>query len=132
MSRNLRRLDSSGSGGFDSTKVEMSVVLCLVEVLSVFIDSSDVHNVTKDINRFVLEDFVAGQVVVSDESLSGLLDLTVFWEFSSSQEAGKVVVSIVLVVDFSDLKSVVSQEILDRKWAAFTVTPEAEDFAVIV
>jgi hypothetical protein len=69
--------------------------------------------VTKDVNGLVLVDFITGQVVVSDESLSRLLNLTVFGELSSSQEASEVVVSIVLVVDFSDLNSVVSQEVLD-------------------
>jgi hypothetical protein len=98
---------------FDATKIEMSVVLLSVEFLSEFTDSIDVHNVTKDVNGLVLVDFITGQVVVSDESLSRLLNLTVFGELSSSQEASEVVVSIVLVVDFSDLNSVVSQEVLD-------------------
>lgn len=109
----LRRCDGSGSRLVDSTKIEMSVVLFSVELLSESIDSLDVHNVTKDIDGLVLVNFIAGQVVVSDESLSRLLDLTGFGELSSSQEASEVVVSIVLVVDFSDFESVVGQEVLD-------------------
>jgi hypothetical protein len=69
--------------------------------------------VSENIDGLFLVDFIAGQVVVTDEGLTGLLDFTVFGELSSSQEASEVVVSIVLVVDFSDLNGVVSQEVLD-------------------
>lgn len=132
MRRNLRRLHSSGSGGANATDIKMSAILGLVEILSEFVNTLNVHNVSENINGLFLVDFIAGQVVVTDEGLTGLLDFTVFGELSSSQEASEVVVSIVLVVDFSDFQSVISQEILDREGASFTVAPETEYFAVIV
>jgi len=130
--RYLRRLDSSGSRGGDATEIKMSVILGLVEILSEFVNTLNVHDVSENIDGFFLVDFIASQVVVTDEGLTRLLDFTVFGELSSSQEASEVVVSIVLVVNFSDFQSVVSQEILDREGTTFTVAPETEYFAVIV
>lgn len=84
MRRNLWGLHRSGSGGGNSSEFKMSAILGLVEILSVFIDSVNSHNVSENVDGFFLVDFIAGQVVVSDEGLTGLLNFTVFGELSSS------------------------------------------------
>lgn len=84
MRRNLWGLNSSGSGGLNTSEIKMSAILGLVEILGVFIDSVNSHNVSKNVDGFFLVDFITGQVVVTDESLTGLLNFTVLGELSSS------------------------------------------------
>ena len=54
---------------------EVSLVLRLVEVLSVFVNANNAHDVAVDIDRFIGEDFIASQVVIADVGLAGLFNL---------------------------------------------------------
>jgi len=72
----------TGKRGVVAAEREGSAVLGDVVLLCVFVDAEDTELVAEDVNDAISEDLVAGQVVVTDEGLTGLLDFGVAGELS--------------------------------------------------
>lgn len=83
--RNLRGFDSSGGWLLNAAKIEVSIVFGFIELLSVFIDTLNSHDMSIDVDGLFGENLITSQVVVTNEGLTGLLDFTVLGKLSSSQ-----------------------------------------------
>lgn len=70
---------------FNLADLEVVAVPVLVKVLGELVDSSDLVAATKGIDLAAWVDLVAGQVVVTNELLSGLINVPGFWKLLSSQ-----------------------------------------------
>lgn len=70
---------------FNLADLEVVAVPVLVKVLGELVDSSDLVAATKGIDLPAWVDLVAGQVVVTNELLSGLINVPGFWKLLSSQ-----------------------------------------------
>lgn len=62
---------------------ELSVLLC-VKLLSVLIDTLDVKSASKCNDGLVWVDFIASQIVVSDETEARLINVVFEWKLLSS------------------------------------------------
>jgi len=120
------------AGVLNLTEVEVEAILALVEVLGVFIDTRDAENAAEGVDHATGGDLVAGQVVVSDEVLSGLVDGVGVGQLLSTEEKGEGVTTIVRVVNFSDLNGVVSEVVVNNEGEVFALGEEAEDLAIVV
>jgi len=76
----------SGLWHLDATNRENAAVLLLVEILGVRVDSVDVEGTPKNHDFTVGHDFVAGQVVISDERKAGLFYFMAEWKFLSPKK----------------------------------------------
>jgi len=114
------------------TDLKVALVLLMVVLLGVLIDAVNLHGEAEDVNVTTREDFIAGQVVISNEGLSRLLNLTGVGQLLSSEEAGERVKSVILVMGFTDLNSVVSQIVVDDKRSVLVGAVESEDLSVVV
>jgi len=132
MGRDLRGLGFSWARRVLFAQFKMTLVFGLVELLGVGINSIDPHDVSEHVDGATREDLVAGKVVISDEGLAGLLNLAGVGKLLSAEEAGERIVTVVLVVGFSDLNGVISQVVVDYKRSVITSAVEAEDLSVVV
>jgi hypothetical protein len=128
----LRSLGFSRARGLLVTDLEVSLILLVVVLLSVLINSIDLHGEAEDVDATTGEDLITGQVVISDEGLTRLLHLTGVGQFLSSEEAGKRVKSIILVMGLTDLNGIVSQVVVDHKRSVLVGTVESEDLSVVI
>jgi hypothetical protein len=69
----------SGFWLFDVTEWEMSLVSAQIVVLSEFVDTVDIENSSIGYKRLVKTYLVTGEVSVTDEFMSRLVDLESFW-----------------------------------------------------
>ena len=69
----------SGFWLFDVTEWEMSLVSAQIVVLSEFVNTVDIENSAVGYKRFVETYLVTGEVSVTDEFMSWLVDLESFW-----------------------------------------------------
>ena len=96
------------------------------------INTGDAVDLSIGVDVAVWGDLVSGQVVVSDELLSWLVDIKAVWKLSSSQKKGEGVTAIVSMVNLTDLNGVISQVVVDDVWEAVVSGEETEYFAVVV
>lgn len=124
-----------GLGWFSKTGLgnwEIVTVIFPVELLCERVDTVDNVDATVGIDVGGRGDLVAGQVVVADESLAGLVDVVAVWESRSTEEDSEGVSTIVRVVALTDFEGVVSQVVVDGVWEVVTGGMEAENLAVFV
>lgn len=81
---NLRSSGFSWAGRVLLSQFKVTIVLFVVVVLSVFIGTLNSHDVAECVNGTTGHDLIAGQVVVSNEGLAGLLNLGGVGELLSS------------------------------------------------
>jgi len=103
-----------------------------IEVLGSLVDSFNFEDAAKSVDVTVWSDLVAGQVVVTNESLSWLVHIEAVWEFLSAEEESEGVTTVVGVMDFTDFNSVISQVVVDNVWKVLTASEETEDTAIVV
>ena len=97
---------------FNVTEFEVSLVLISIVLLSESIDTSDFEVSTVSIEVLSWEDLICGKVSISNEDLTWLLHVEVFWESLSSQVDGMVVSSVIWEKAFSDLDSIIGKEVV--------------------
>ena len=120
-------LSKTGLGNWEFVTVILSV-----ELLCEWVDTVDNVDATVGIDVGGWGDLVAGQVVVADESLAGLVDVVAVWESRSTEEDSEGVSTIVGVVALTDFEGVVSQVVVDGVWEFVAGGKEAENLAVFV
>lgn len=111
---------------------EVSVVLSEVVILCELVDTLDGEGSAVSNKRFLESNLIAGEVSVSNEGLSWLIDGESFWQFLSSKVHGKGVSSIVGEVDLSNLDSIVSQEVVEDEWQLSGLDKESQYFSVVI
>lgn len=77
-------------------------------------------------------DFIAGQVVVTYEAETRLVNIRSEGQLLSPQHLRESVATIVRVVDLTDLNGIISQVILNDKGQVFRLTEESEHLAVMI
>lgn len=92
----------------------------------------DVEEATKSIDGLIGVDLIAGQVVVTNEAETGLVNIRSEGELLSSKELWEGVTTVVGVMNFTDLNSVISQVVLEDERKIFRLAEEAEHFAVVI
>lgn len=130
--RNHDRLGLTGLGVFNLTEFEVSSVLSSIESLGVLVDTVDAEDAAKGVNGTTGHDLVAGQVVVANEVLTGLVYGVVVRQLLSSQKEREGVTAVVGVMDLSDLDSVVSKVVVDDEGQVFTSGVETENLTIVV
>jgi hypothetical protein len=75
---------------------------------------------------------IARHVPVTDKLLAGLIHIESLWQLLSSQVDGEGVSSIVGEMNFSDLDSVVSKEVVPHELKILAPGEEAQHFSVII
>ena len=128
----LRSLGLSRARGLLVTDLEVSLILLVVVLLGVLINSVNLHGEAEDVDATTGEDLITGQVVISDKGLTRLLYLTGVGQFLSSEEAGKRVKSVILVMGLTDLNGIVSQVVVDHKRSVLVGAVESEDLSVVI
>ena len=111
---------------------EVIAILGSVVVLSKFIDS--VHDVDAAVSVDIGcgSDFVACQVVVTDEALAWLVGVVTIWELLTAEQEGKGISAVVREVALTDFESIISQVVVDSVGEIVTSAEEAEHLAVMV
>ena len=111
---------------------EIVTVIVHVELLCERVDTVDNVDATVGIDVGGWGDLVAGQVVVADESLAGLVDVVAVWESRSTEEDSEGVSTVVRVVALTDFEGVVSQVVVDGVWEVLAGGKEAENLTIFV
>ena len=111
---------------------EIVTVIVHVELLCERVDTVDNVDATVGIDVGGWGDLVAGQVVVADESLAGLVDVVAVWESRSTEEDSEGVSTVVRVVALTDFEGVVSQVVVDGIWEVLAGGKEAENLTIFV
>jgi len=111
---------------------EIVTVIVHVELLCERVDTVDNVDATVGIDVGGWGDLVAGQVVVADESLAGLVDVVAVWESRSTEEDSEGVSTVVRVVALTDFEGVISQVVVDGVWEVLAGGKEAENLTIFV
>lgn len=111
---------------------EIVTVIIHVELLCERVHTVDNVDATVGIDVGGWGDLVAGQVVVADESLAGLVDVVAVWESRSTEEDSEGVSTVVRVVALTDFEGVVSQVVVDGVWEVLAGGKEAENLTIFV
>ena len=131
--RRLNRLHWLGRGSeLNATEREIIAPFGSVVVLSELIDASNYIDAAVSVDIGCRCDFVCCQVVVTDEALSWLVSVVAIWELLTTEQEGKGISAIVRIVALTNLKSVISQVIVDSVGEIITLGEEAEHLAVFV
>jgi len=85
-----------------------------IEVLGCLVDSLNFEDAAKGVDVTVWSDLIAGKVVVTNESLSWLVNIEAVWELLSAEEKSEGVTTVVRVMNFTDFNSVISQVVVDN------------------
>ena len=111
---------------------EIVTVIVHVELLCERVDTVDNVDATVGIDVGGWGDLVAGQVVVADESLAGLVDVVAVWESRSTEEDSEGISTVVRVVALTDFEGVISQVVVDGVWEVLAGGKEAENLTIFV
>ena len=129
----LNRLHWLGRGSeLNVTEREIIAILGSVVVLSELIDASHHIDAAISVDIGCRCDFVCCQVVVTDEALAWLVSVVTIWELLTTEQEGKSISAIVRIVALTNLKSVISQVVVDSVGEIITLGEEAEHLAVFV
>lgn len=96
----------------DLAERELVAVGPCIETLGEVVDSRDLVDSTIGVNVGVGGDLVAGQVVVTDEVLTGLVHVDAVGKFLTTKADREAVCAIVRIMAFADLKGVISEVIV--------------------
>ena len=116
----------------DVAEREVAAVLVLVVGLCELVDALDLEHASVCDQWLFEADLVAGEVPVSDEGLSWLVDVERFRKLLASEIDGEGIASVVGEVDLSDLDCVVGQEVVPHEWQVTCFGVESEHFSVII
>ena len=116
----------------DSSEVEELIEFLLIELLSELINSCNSELSSEGVDSSLGLNLVAGQVVVTDEVLTGLVDCEALRKLLSLEHESEGVAAIVGMMDFTDLTGVVSEVVMDDEGEIVTLHEETEDLSVIV
>ena len=131
--RRLNRLHWLGRGSeLNATEREIIAPFGSVVVLSELIDASNYIDAAVSVDIGCRCDFVCCQVVVTDEALAWLVSVVAIGELLTAEQEGKGISAIVRIVALTNLKSVVSQVVVDSVGEIITLGEEAEHLAVFV
>jgi len=83
-------------------------------------------------NWLVGVDFIAGQVVVADKIQTWLFDLSLSRQALTVEHLGESVTTIIRVVNFTNLNSVIGQEVVHDKRQVIARAEEAKDLAILI
>jgi len=89
VSRDLGSLGLSWAGRLLVADFKMALILLVVVFLGVFVDAINLHHEAEHVDATTGVDLIAGEIVISDEGLAGLLDLVTVGQLLSSEEAGE-------------------------------------------
>jgi hypothetical protein len=117
---------------FNLADWEVIAVLALVEVLGEAVDTGDLIVAAEGANASAWVNFIASQVVVTNEVLAWLVYIKPVWELLSSQQKRKRITAIVGSVTFSDLNRVVSEVVVDDVRQLIMDRVKTEHLAVVV
>ena len=130
--RNLHN-DSSPVGGLlDVSEGEVTVILLQIVVLRCFIDTADSEHSAVSGQRVAEFDLVASEVSVTNERLTGLVDIEGLGQLLSPEVDRERISAVVGEVHLSDLNRVVSKEVMPDELKVFTSREESENLAVKV
>lgn len=96
------------------------------------IDTLDLIDFSVSVDVACWSDLVSSQVVVSNEVLSWLVDIETVWQLLSSQKESKGITSIILVVNLSNLDSVVSEVVVNNIWEFVADCEETKNLTIVV
>ena len=130
--RNLLLNWRAGSGHLDAAQLKEFAVLAGIEFLSVLVNASDVERSAKRDDRTLGVDFVASEVVVTDEGETRLLHFVGEGNALSPEQEGEAVTAIVGMVHLTDFDGVIGQEVVDHEGKVFALAEETEHFAIVV
>jgi len=130
--RDLWGLSFSWAGRVLFSQFKMTLVFVVVVGLGVGVNSIDSHHVSEHGDGATGEDLVAGEVVISNEGLTGLLNLAGVGKLLSAEEAGEGVETVVLMVSLSDFDGIISQVVVDDKRSVFRRAVETEHLSVVI
>ena len=132
MGRNLNDYCGSRSRLLNVTKREMSLVISEVVILSGFVDTTNSENPSVSSQMTIEVDFITGQVVVTDEGLSGLIHIESPRQFLSAEVDREGVSSVIGEMHLSDFNGVISQEVVPDELQIVRPGEEPEHFAIKV
>ena len=129
----LNRLDGLGrSCELNLTEREVIAILGSVVVLSESIDTGHDIDAAVSVDIGCGGDFVASQVVVTDEALAWLVGVVAIGELLTAEQEGKGISAVVREVALTDFESIISQVVVDSVGEIVTSAEEAEHLAVMV
>lgn len=128
----MNGLGFAGLGVLNLAEVEVLVVLGGVEALGVLVDADDLEEAAVRVDAAGGLDFVAGQVVVADEVLAGLVHVDAVRQLLTAEQQRKGIAAVVRVVHLADFHGVVRQVVVHDKWQVVATAVETQHLAVVV
>ena len=132
MRRDLKRLGFTRLRVFNASNIEELVVLGFIELMSEFIYSRDSENSAESIDSSFRFDFIASQIVISNEVLTRLVYCKALRKLLSLQQQRERVSAIIWMVDLSDFNSVISQVVVNDERKIITLGKEPQYFSVVI
>ena len=114
------------------SKGEVVSIFLGIELFSGCVDTLNNKDAAKGVDVACWGDLIAGQVVVSNEGLTWLVDIEAVWKFLSTEEQGKGIATIVGVVHLTDLNGVIGQVVVYYEWKVAALCKEAKYTAVVI
>jgi hypothetical protein len=94
---------------------EVSAVFLGEERLSEAIDAMDVKSAAKRDDWLAGVNFIASQVVVSNEAEAWLVDIGSKWQLLSPEKFGESITAVVREVNFTNLNCVIGEVVVDHE-----------------
>ena len=114
------------------TEREVVTIPLLIELLSEGIDSVDHVDAPVSVDVRGGCDFIAGQIVVTNEVLTWLVYIEAIWQLLAAKQNRKGVTTVVRVVALTNFESVISQVVVYHIRQVIASGEEAENATVVV
>lgn len=111
---------------------EVVAIFVSVEILSELVDAGDLIVSAERADAASWVDFVTSQVVVTDEVLTGLVNVKTVRQLLSSQEKREGVATVIRAVRLSDFDCVIGQVVVNDVRELLAVGEETQHLAVMV
>lgn len=117
---------------FDFAKWELVAILSSVPELGEVINTLNHIEATVGMDVALWSNLIGGQVVITNEVLSWLVDIKTIWELLSSKKKGEGITSIVRVMNLTNFDGIVGEVVVNNKWKTFALAEESQNLAIVV
>lgn len=116
----------------DISEREVVLVALAVETLSEFVDTLNFIDSAVGVDAGGGSDLVAGQVVVTDEGVAGLVHIDAVGELLAAEVDGETIPAVVSLVALTNFKSIITEVVVHDERQILTFGEETEDLTIVV
>ena len=119
-------------GELNAAERELDLVALAVELLCEGVDALDLVGLAVGVDVGLGGDLVAGQVVVTDEGVAGLVHIDAVGELLAAEVDGETIPAVVSLVALTNFKSIITEVVVHDERQILTFGEETEDLTIVV